>query len=129
MTSPFYPSPELHSDLRAWFSRSLIFGIVLSVLSVIGAFFDPGDFFRSYLMGYLFWLGIALGALGIVMLQYLTAGAWGIMTRRTLESATRTSRFWRCFSFPSLSGSQASTIGRTLIWFTTSMYSSIVPAT
>ena len=41
-------------------------------------------------MGYLFWLGLTLGSLGIVMMQYLTGGAWGVMTRRTLESATRT---------------------------------------
>src|SRR5207245_8049244 len=27
---------------------------------------------------------------GIVMMQYLTGGAWGIMTRRTFESAVRT---------------------------------------
>jgi hypothetical protein len=90
MTSAFQPSADLQADLRTWFTRSLGAGVLLSILSVIGAFFDPGDFFRSYLMGYLFWLGVALGALGIVMMQYLTAGAWGIMTRRTCESATRT---------------------------------------
>lgn len=90
MTSVFDPSPELQSDLRKLFVRSLGAGIVLSVISLIGAFFDPGDFFRSYLMGYLFWLGLALGSLGIVMMQYLTSGAWGVITRRAFESATRT---------------------------------------
>jgi len=69
---------------------ALAIGIVLSGVSIAGAFFSPGDFFRSYLLGYLFWLGLTVGSLGIVMMQYLTAGAWGIMTRRTLESATRT---------------------------------------
>ncbi len=90
MSTMFLPSPELNGDLRRLFVQALGAGVVLSLLSVIGAFFDPGDFFRSYLMGYLFWLGLTLGALGIVMLQYLTGGAWGIITRRTLESATRT---------------------------------------
>jgi hypothetical protein len=80
----------LNGDLRRLFVQGLGVGIVLSVISVIGAFFDPGDFFRSYLLGYLFWLGLTLGSLGIVMMQYLTGGAWGVMTRRTLESATRT---------------------------------------
>ncbi len=89
-TSTYYPSPELHDDLSRWLRPALGIGIALSAASVIGAFFSPGDFFRSYLMGYLFWLGLTLGSLGIVMMQYLTAGAWGIMTRRTLESATRT---------------------------------------
>jgi hypothetical protein len=91
MTSAtYYPSPELRDDLGRWLRPALGIGIALSAASVIGAFFSPGDFFRSYLMGYLFWLGLTLGSLGIVMMQYLTAGAWGIMTRRTLESATRT---------------------------------------
>ena len=90
MTLSFHPSPELESDLRRLFGRSLAVGIVFSIVSCVGGWLYPGDFFQSYLMGYLFWLGLALGALGIVMMQYLTAGAWGIMTRRTLESATRT---------------------------------------
>ncbi len=90
MTSAFLPSPELRDDLGRLLRPALAIGILLSAVSIVGAFFSPGDFFRSYLMGYLFWLGLTLGSLGIVMMQYLTAGAWGVMTRRTLESATRT---------------------------------------
>ncbi len=90
MTSVFAPSPELQSDLRRLFTPALWLGISLSIVSLIGLFFSPGDFYRSYLMGYLFWLGLTLGSLGIVMMQYLTGGAWGVMTRRVLESATRT---------------------------------------
>ncbi len=90
MSTAFLPSSELSGDLRRLFAQALGVGAVLLVVSAIGGFFDPGDFFRSYLMGFLFWLGISLGALGVVMLQYLTGGAWGVMTRRTLESATRT---------------------------------------
>lgn len=90
MTSAFNPSPELQTDLSRLFTRSLGVGAVFSIVSCVGGFLYPGDFFRSYLMAYLFWLGVALGALGIVMMQYLTSGAWGILTRRTLESATRT---------------------------------------
>jgi hypothetical protein len=32
---------------------------------------------------------LSLGSLGLLMLQHLTGGHWGIMTRRPLESATR----------------------------------------
>jgi Ni/Fe-hydrogenase subunit HybB-like protein len=35
-------------------------------------------------------LGLALGSLGLLMLQHLTGGHWGIVIRRPLESATRT---------------------------------------
>ncbi|MBV8833922.1 MAG: hypothetical protein JO108_32380, partial [Acidobacteriaceae bacterium] len=90
MTSTFLPSPELDRDLRRWFRPALGAGILLSVISIIGWFFSPGDFYRSYLMGYLFWLGLTLGSMAIVMMQYLTGGAWGVITRRTLESASRT---------------------------------------
>jgi len=34
-------------------------------------------------------LGLSLGSLGLLMLQHLTGGNWGIMIRRPLESATR----------------------------------------
>ncbi|MGA8595407.1 MAG: hypothetical protein WB676_11750 [Bryobacteraceae bacterium] len=88
--SVFDVSPELERDLRRVFTPALGAGILLGIASIIGGIYSPGDFFHSYLMGYLFWLGLTLGCMGIVMLQYLTAGAWGIMTRRTLESASRT---------------------------------------
>jgi hypothetical protein len=87
---PFTASPELRADLQRIFVPALGVGVVLSILSVVGAFLSPGDFFRSYLMSFLFWFGLTLGSLAIVMLQYLTSGAWGVMTRRTLESASRT---------------------------------------
>jgi hypothetical protein len=90
MTSSFFPSPELESDLRRFSVPALGLGILFAVISIIGGFFSPGDFFRSYLMSYLFWLGLALGSMATVMMQYLTAGAWGIVTRRTLEGAMRT---------------------------------------
>ncbi|MFZ0594972.1 MAG: hypothetical protein WAM39_31215, partial [Bryobacteraceae bacterium] len=90
MTSAFDVSPELKYDLRRVSTLTLGAGIVLGGISIAGGVYSPGDFFHSYLMGYLFWLGLTLGSMGIVMLQYLTAGAWGIMTRRTLESASRT---------------------------------------
>jgi hypothetical protein len=60
------------------------------IACVGGAFFDPGQFFQSYLIGYLFWSGVALGCLGILMLQHLTGGGWGVVIRRLLESGTRT---------------------------------------
>lgn len=90
MTSAFDVSPELDRDLQRLFAPALGIGLVLGGICVIGGFFSPGDFFRSYLMGYLFWLGLTLGSMAIVMMQYLTAGAWGIVTRRPLESASRT---------------------------------------
>jgi hypothetical protein len=50
----------------------------------------PRQFFLSYLVAFNFWLGIGLGCLVILMLQYLTGGTWGFALRRILESASRT---------------------------------------
>lgn len=91
---PFTASPQLREDLHRIFVPTLGAGIVLSIACVIGGVFSPGDFFHSYLMSFLFWFGLTLGSMAIVMLQYLTSGAWGIMIRRALESASRT--LWLC---------------------------------
>lgn len=46
--------------------------------------------FRGYLAAGLFWLGIPLGCLVLLMIYHLTGGGWGLSTRRILEAATRT---------------------------------------
>lgn len=89
--SPVYDaSPELEQTLRRCRMPLLVAGAVLIAASIAGAFFGPGDFFHAWLVGFLFWGGLVLGSMAFLMLQYLTGGAWGIVTRRTLEAATRT---------------------------------------
>jgi len=70
--------------------RALVVGLAALALCIIGAFISPAQFFRSYLLGYLFWAGVALGCLAILMLQHLSGGAWGMVIRRMLESGSRT---------------------------------------
>ena len=38
----------------------------------------------------MFWLGVALGSLALLMVQHLSGGAWGVVIRRVLEAASRT---------------------------------------
>ncbi|MFN8059793.1 MAG: hypothetical protein U0Q12_11600 [Vicinamibacterales bacterium] len=45
---------------------------------------------QSYLIGYIYWVGIALGCLGLMMVHHLSGGAWGLMIRRPLEAAVST---------------------------------------
>jgi hypothetical protein len=47
----------------------------------------PKQLFVSYLVGYNYWLGSALGGLVFLMLQYVTGGAWGLFLRRILEAS------------------------------------------
>jgi len=70
--------------------RALAVGLAALGFCVVGAIISPAQFFRSYLLGYLFWAGVALGCLAILMLQHLSGGAWGMVIRRMLESGSRT---------------------------------------
>jgi hypothetical protein len=70
--------------------RALLVGVVFLALFLVGAFVDRRQFFHSYLIGFLFWIGIALGSLALLMLQHLTGGGWGLVIRRVLEAGTRT---------------------------------------
>jgi hypothetical protein len=80
----------LRSRLDRLQRAALLAGAAGLVLCGVGAFLNPGQFFRSYLLAYLFWLGLALGCLAILMVHYLAGGAWGAILRRALESGTRT---------------------------------------
>lgn len=82
-----YPAP---ADLDRWRRYALIAAVVGIVLSAIGAFTDLEQFSQSYLVSWVYWLNIAMGCLGILMLHHLTRGAWGLMIRRILEAASRT---------------------------------------
>src|ERR1043165_5138347 len=68
----------------------LIVALVALALSLLGAVFTPQQFFQSYLFGYVFWIGLAIGCLAVLMMQYVTGGAWGIILRRDIQIATRT---------------------------------------
>ena len=67
---------------------------------LFGLFLNPTQFFRSYLLGFLFWIGIGVGCLSILMIQYLSGGAWGVVIRRILEAGARTLRFAALFFLP-----------------------------
>lgn len=84
--------------------RSLIIGIVLSIVVIIGAFFQPGQFFRAYLISFMGWLGIALGSMAMVMLRHLTKGGWGMVIRRILGAAMRTMPLMALLFIPILFG-------------------------
>ena len=87
MNSQNYMAPASVGRIQ---QRALLAGVAGLAAIAFGAFSSPAQFFRSYLVGYLFALGVTLGCLGLLMLQHLTGGHWGVLIRRPLESATRT---------------------------------------
>ena len=83
---------------------AMLVGAAALAICVVGAFFTPAQFFRSYLSAFLFWMGIALGCLAVVMLHHVTGGAWGLPIRRPLESGTRTLPLMLLFFLPIVLG-------------------------
>ena len=72
----------------------MIGGVAL-VFAIVGAFLSPQKFYWAYLFSYMFVLGLTVGSLGLLMLQHLTGGIWGIVIRRPLEAASR--NIWLIF--------------------------------
>jgi hypothetical protein len=69
--------------------RSLVIGVAFAVLSGVGAYVQPDQFFRAYLLGFMAWLGVTLGSMAILMIRHLTGGGWGMVIRRVMGAAMR----------------------------------------
>jgi hypothetical protein len=69
---------------------ALAVGIISAILCAIVGFTNKTQFFHSYLIGFIFWIGVSLGCLGLLMVQHTAGGAWGLVIRRLLESGVST---------------------------------------
>ena len=85
----------------------LIIGILGLATSFPALTSKPEMFYRSYLLAFMFWNGLAVGSLAVLMLQYLTGGAWGIAIRRPLEAAAKTIPLCALFFVPIVFGMPA----------------------
>ncbi|HYI08623.1 MAG TPA: hypothetical protein VEK57_06105 [Thermoanaerobaculia bacterium] len=79
---------------------ALAIGILGIVAAAAGFFMDRPEFFRSWLPAFVFWFHIAAGAAGVLMLQYVTGGEWGVLIRRPLGAAARTLPLFLLFAIP-----------------------------
>ncbi len=79
-------------------------GAALLLLVLIAAIGDFNVFYRAYLIAYLFWIGVTLGCLALLMLQHLTGGLWSLVIRRILEAGTRTLPLMALAALPIVAG-------------------------
>ncbi len=99
------PNAEtLGPDLARLQRIALVVGVAATAICVVGGWFSPTQFFRSYLVGFLVWSGVALGAMVGLMIHHLVGGAWGFLVRRLLESSTRTWPLVAILAIPILVG-------------------------
>lgn len=82
----------MNADRR---SRALTIGasagfLVGAVACAIGAAIDASGFFRAWLCAYLFWLGVPLCGVTLVLVHDLTGGNWMATARPVLNAAIAT---------------------------------------
>jgi hypothetical protein len=84
--------PSINSALvLRWEKWSLGVGCLAVAICILGALFgNPEQFFCAYFAAYVFFLGIALGGMAILMVSHMTGGAWGYLIRRILEAQMKT---------------------------------------
>lgn len=85
---------------------ALVVGVVGLALLALGYGADHHHFFRAYLIAFVFWTGVALGSLAWLMVHHLSGGAWGVVTRRVFEAASRTLPFMTLLFLPIAFGMQ-----------------------
>ncbi len=108
------------AEVSRWQSIALGIGAVGLIIWLVGASMDTERALRGWLLGFIFWGGISVGSLGILILQYLTGGAWGVVIRRTVEAGSRTLWFVAFLFAPLMLGIQylyhwATTVGDKIV--------------
>ncbi|HZA36156.1 MAG TPA: hypothetical protein VE505_14565, partial [Vicinamibacterales bacterium] len=97
MVESSYTAPPRVAGLQR---LAMLVGLAGIVLCAVGFAGNREHFFKSYLLAYVFWIGIALGSLALSMVHHLSGGAWGVVIRRVLEAASRTLPFMALLFLP-----------------------------
>jgi len=100
VTASVPATEQASTGIARWQKPALIIGVIGLAATALGWFLQPVEFFRAYLSSYIFWFAIVAGSLGILMLQYITTGEWGLMIRRPLGAAARTMIWMAVFFIP-----------------------------
>jgi hypothetical protein len=69
---------------------AIALGLLGIVGCVVGAVIEPEAFFRAWLCSYLFWLGVPLAGITLVLVHDLSGGAWMATARGPLTAAALT---------------------------------------
>ena len=98
-------SDTIAKSLRSW---GLTVGAV-GLLACTALLVEAGTeaFFRGYLVAWLFWAGVSLGSLALLMLHHLVAGGWGAVGQRHFEAGALTIFVMALLYMPLLFGMHA----------------------
>ena len=87
VTPADFAPPAIITRMR---TRSLFIGVPFFIAVLVCAFLSWERFLHAWLFAFMFWLGLTLGSLTLLMLQYASGGNWGRLGRRFWEAATKT---------------------------------------
>ena len=92
------------SALSAWRGRCVAAAAAGFLLCGLGAAGNGVQFFQSYLCAYMFWFGLGMGSLGLLMLHHIVGGEWGDVLRPMLEAGASTVPWLALLFIPLLFG-------------------------
>jgi hypothetical protein len=75
--------PRLN-QIQQWAQSAAVVGVILCFVMAIWVGVE--QFFQSYLMAYIFWFGLTLGSLALLMIHHLAGFRWSFVIRRPLEA-------------------------------------------
>lgn len=84
------PSDSIVARISRWQRISLLVGCVGILLAVVAFSINRQQLLRSYLFAYLYWTGMALGCLAVLLMHHVVGGKWGMLIRRLCEAGART---------------------------------------
>jgi hypothetical protein len=90
MTDSTYAVPSGAANVQR---LAAVVGVVALALCGFGFTSNPEQFYRAWLIGFLFWWGVSLGSMAWMMVHHLSGGQWGVVTRRIFEASSRTMPF------------------------------------
>ena len=78
---------------------AMVGGVGLALCAVAGLI-NPARFFQSYLVGFMFWVGVSTSCLAVIMVSHLVGGLWGFSVRRFAEAGALTAPLMALFFVP-----------------------------
>jgi len=98
------PTDPITAQIGQWQRKSLFVGLAGVLLAILAFLLDREQFLRSYLFAYLYWTGMALGCLAVLLMHHVVGGKWGMLIRRLCEAGARTLPFMAVLLIPVLLG-------------------------
>ncbi len=87
---PSSSTPAPAGDIRARMDRVQALALIAAAgglgVTLVLALIWPATVLPAYLVGYVYWVAIALGCLGWTSIYHLVGGNWGVPVRRIMEA-------------------------------------------